>query len=239
MKKKQYIGVTGLTTLDDVENMNNALEGHYGMYGVLMRARTFTEPLPIRKWAGKANVASLLEKMPEDSLKTIHWCAPEFYKKHIDWAIDLCEGLCNAIQLNMIYPPADGVNSLKEDYPNMQIIFQIEDSMFEDPRIMKEKLEPYESLVDYVIIDQSMGRGIPIKPAVCRAVAEELEKLDIGIVFAGGLNAKRVREIGPLIREFSASIDAEGQLMNSADCLDSPTVEDYIKTAIDEMHNAK
>ncbi|MEK6882768.1 MAG: hypothetical protein AABY22_24305 [Nanoarchaeota archaeon] len=107
--------------------------------------------------------------------------------------------------------------------------------MFELPFDMKKKIEPYTDLVDYVLIDQSMGSGIPIDPKVSRDVAEVLRTLGLGIVFAGGLNSKRVREIAPLIREFNASIDAESRLMNDEDELDETKVSAYITEGLRAM----
>lgn len=238
--KKQYIGVTGLTTPEDVENVKKALDGHYGMYGVLMSKKRLGMKKSERRWIGIDNLVDVMEKMPDDALRTVHWCAPKFDIYDVCKAIDIIGDGCNAVQLNMVYPPPERLEAIKRNYPNLQIIFQIERCMFEEPKVMSKKMEPYESLIDYVIIDQSMGEGIPINPAVSRVVAEEFEKLNIGIVFAGGLTAKRVKDIGDLIREFDASIDAEGQLMNpETDTLDSLKVKNYIEAAIDEMHNKK
>ncbi|MBD3262850.1 hypothetical protein GF374_00545 [Candidatus Woesearchaeota archaeon] len=239
MKNKQYIGVTGITSLNDVENMTKALDGHYGMYGILMSKKRLDMQLPERRWAGIESIPYLMKAMPNDSLRTIHWCSNDFNLIDIFRAIEITGDKCNTIQLNLFYPPVSGLELMKSRYPNMKIIFQIEKDMFENPKIMKKKIKPYESLVDYVILDQSMGAGISIDEKISRAVAEELQDLDFGLVLAGGLTANKVKDIGSLIREFNASVDAEGQLMNSKNTLDNTIVKDYITTAIDEMHNKK
>ncbi len=233
---KQYIGVTGITTIEDVENMTNALDGHLGMYGILMSQKTL-QGLPRRgRYANKEDIHYLMEKMPENSLRTIHWCGKELDSRFLENAMHISEGLCNAIQLNMPYPSIKELGKFTENH-NHKIIFQIEDCMFEEPKEMAKKIVPYVPFIDYAIIDQSGGKGIPINAEMSRAVANELEKLDLGIVFAGGLDAQRVPEIAGLIRDYHASIDAEGHLMNMEDHLDNSKVTNYIKAGIKAVYD--
>jgi phosphoribosylanthranilate isomerase len=236
-KPKQYIGVTGITTIEDVENMTNALDGHFGMYGILMDYRTQIGEIHKNRYANVKDVADLMKKMPEDSLRTIHWCGKELNLNLLERALETGEGLCNAVQLNMPYPPLERLKEFKDNHSH-KIIFEIERCMFEEPKEMARKIVPYVPFIDYAIIDQSMGEGRPIDPAVSRAVANEIENLGLGIVVAGGLNAQRVLdpEIADLIIEYHTSTDAEGNLMNKNDHLDSSKVTEYVK-AVKAVHD--
>jgi phosphoribosylanthranilate isomerase len=240
MGRGRYVGVTGFTTLDDVAIMTGTLNGNFGMYGILMSHTTLREKSQRGRYAALGDIANLMNKMPETSLRTLHWCDSRWHDRKDPWrsieiAIDSTKGACNAIQLNMEYPPVKYFEDLKEKH-NLKTIFQIEAQMFEDPAKMREKMQPYAKFMDYVIIDQSMGAGIPIDPKISKAVAREVHSLNAGVVFAGGFNAKRVADIGDLIREFDASIDAEGQLMKDhVDELDHKKVKDYVSAAISVM----
>ncbi len=239
--EKAYIGVTGFTTLEDVTIMNDALNGTFGMYGVLMSHTTLREKSQRGRYAALGDIANLMNKMPANSLRTLHWCDSHWRDRKDPWrsieiAIDSAKGECNAIQLNMEYPPVKYFEDLKEKH-NLKTIFQIENQMFEDDTgKMEEKMRPYAKFIDYVIIDQSMGAGKPLNLKTSKAVASRIHNLGARAVFAGGLNAKRVADIGDLIREFDASIDAEGQLMKDyADELDHTKVKEYVTAAISVM----
>ena len=231
----RYIGVTGFTTIEDVDIMNKSLGSSLGMYGILMSHSTL-KGKPIRgRYAALCDVKELMHNMPDKSLRTIHWCDGGWRNRENAWkgieeAINSAGGECNAIQLNMAYPLVDFFKTLKEKY-NFKTIFQIEAQMFEDPKEMAKKMQPYKNFVDYVIIDQSMGAGIPIDPAVSKAVAKEMQGLGLGVVFAGGLCKDNVVEIADMIKEFEASVDEEGRLMNPAGSLDHGKVKDYVREA--------
>lgn len=238
--KDRYIGVTGITSKEDVAVITEALDGHVGMYGILMK-KEILEGRPRKgRWPYVEDVPAIMEKVPAGSLATIHWCDS---RKICNESVILNSVIyagdkCNAIQLNLVYPPAKLFGALKEE--GLKTIFQIEDCMFEDPIIMRKKMQPYQDVVDYVIIDQSMGAGIPINPDISKAVASELKDLGFGIVFAGGLNETRVKDISDLINKYNASVDAEGQLMkDSKDGLDHTKVKNYIKSAVSVMKNKK
>lgn len=235
MKSKQYIGVTGITTVEHVKNMNNALGDHLGMYGILKSMKRLYQHEPEGRWAGIDTIPELLKEMPEDSLRTLHWCAPDIDIYYINRVLDEGEGLYNAIQLNMAYPSIEGIASLKRLQEDIKVIFQIEDCMFGEIQEMERRIKPYVNSIDYAIIDQSMGAGKPIDPKTSRGVAVMLKRLKIDVVFAGGLTDKKVGEISDLIREFDGSIDAEGNLMNEEGKLSHIKVRNYIKAGLKAM----
>ncbi len=242
MVPQPYIGVTGITSLKDVKNMQRALdraeENVLGMYGILMNGATLYEKTHRGRWAKIEDVPELMKAMPKESLKAVHWCADELKYNELSDVMRSTNFECTALQLNMSYPSLDELTRFRKDYTNVRIIFQIEKEMLENPLDMKKKIEPYVNLVDYLLVDQSMGGGIPIDPKVSSEVAEALMPLERGIVFAGGLNSMRVKEIAPLIRKFNASIDAESRLMNDEDKLDNLKVGAYIIEGLRAMGQA-
>jgi phosphoribosylanthranilate isomerase len=237
--KERYIGVTGITTKEDVQVMTKALDGHLGMYGVLMSPHTLEGGKCTGRWANLEDIPGLMAEMPKHALRTIHWCDGTDREKIVS-AVDATDGYCNAIQLNLVYPSPDIFRMLKEKY-NLTNIFQIEKCMFEDPIIMKKKMEPYVGIVDYVLIDQSMGAGKLLDAGISKAVASVLKDLGFGITHAGGLNGKRILQppIPELIIRDNASTDAEGQLLNYNDKLDHTAVVYYIDSAKCIMQSKK
>jgi len=238
--KDRYIGVTGITTKEHVELMTKILEGYLGMYGILMSPATLKGKTRAGRWANLNDIPRLMKLMPDSALRTIHWgdyggCN----NSKIEEAINSAQGQCNAIQLNLVYPPPEIFEILKCDY-SLKTIFPIEKCMFEDPEIMKKKMQPYQGFVDYVIIDQSMGAGKLLNTEISEAVAEKIKGLGLGVVFAGGLNDVRVKRISDLVNKFNASVDAEGQLMKDfEDGLDMSEVENYLRAAVHVVHPKK
>lgn len=232
---KPYIGITGITCIEDVEIIEKALKDSYGMYGVLVSGETLKGGTPHR---GRYPKVSILEDifrvMPENALRAVHYNSKDMnnVSKDVEEIIRLTDGLCNCIQLNMEYPPLDQVMTIKDGNKDLKIIFQLgKDSMkYNAHRYITSKMEPYIPYIDYILIDASQGEGREMKILETMEFAKPLRNLK-QLTFAGGLDGLSLYLFISLIEEFGAGIDAEGKLMKNGDILDHEKVKNYIRAA--------
>ncbi len=232
---KPYIGVTGITCIEDVEIMKHALGDSYGMFGILVSSNTLNGENPHRgRYPNIKIVKDLLEEMPENALRAIHYNSEniENVSNDVNKIVNLTNGLCNCVQLNMEYPPLDQVISIKDENKDLKIIFQLgKDSMGEGShKDILPKMKPYVPYIDYILIDASGGSGLEMKITDTLKYAKSLKNLK-PLTFAGGLNGDNIHLFMSLIEEFDASIDAEGKLMNYHDILDHNKVDTYVRIA--------
>jgi hypothetical protein len=88
----------------------------------------------------------------------------------------------------------------------------------------------------HVLLDVSGGRGLPLDPDVCDAWAMMIRGAfgnDVGLGFAGGLDADSLPRIGHEVRTWDASIDAEGRLRDGDEggVLNREKVRAYLRVA--------
>ena len=134
----------------------------------------------------------------------------------------------NALQLDMTWPDAGEIeNALRVSEKEIEVILQIGTTAFtkanNDHKNVVEKLRWYEGLIQYVLLDASVGRGIQMDPDALMIYACAIRKAfpELGIVIAGGLGPSTVELIEPFARKFpDISIDAEGKLRSSGSILD-------------------
>lgn len=232
---KPYIGITGITCIEDVETIEKALKDSYGMYGVLVSGETLKGKEPHRGRYPHINaLKDIFRAMPKNALRAVHYNSKDTdnVSKAVEEIILLTEGLCNCVQLNMEYPQLDQVVSIKDKNNDLKIIFQLgKDSMKGDAyRNVASKIEPYIPYIDYILIDASQGAGIEMKILDTMEFAEPLRHLK-PLTFAGGLNGFSIYLFISMIEEFGASVDAEGKLMKENDTLDHDKVRAYIRAA--------
>ncbi len=232
---RPYIGVTGITSTEDVEIIKQALGGSYGMYGALVSNHTLKNGKPHRgRYPNVNTLKEIFGVIPENALRAIHYNSEDRnnLSKDIQEIIRLTDGLCNCVQLNIEYPPIDQVISIKDENKDLKIIFQLgKDSMRNDAhKYVAPKIEPYISYIDYILIDASQGAGIEMKILDTIKFAQPLRNLK-PLTFAGGLNGSNIYLFISIIEAFDASIDAEGRLLNDSDILDHKKVISYIKAA--------
>lgn len=234
-KSEPYIGITGITCVDDVEMIKKALGDSYGMYGVLLSRNTLKNGKPHRnRYPHIDTIDKLFDAMPKNALRAIHYNSEVKHEisKDVKEIVRLTGGLCNCIQLNIEYPPIYQVREIKEENKDLKIIFQIgRDSIINmKTRDIVKNMELYIPYIDYILIDKSQGAGIEMEIVGTVVLAKPLAKLK-SLTFAGGLDGSNIYLFISLIEEFCASIDAEGKLMNNNDTLDHEKVREYIRAA--------
>jgi hypothetical protein len=134
-----------------------------------------------------------------------------------------------AIQLDMTWPDRAVLGRHHQKHPALATILQAGKAALErvanDPMKFVQRLTPYleESLVDAVLLDRSMGRGVEMDPNVLRGYIEEIRARypKLHLIVAGGLGPYSLDQLRPLWRQFPwLSIDAQSRLRPSHNALD-------------------
>ncbi len=232
---KPYIGVTGITCIEDVEIIKSTLEDSYGMYGVLVSENTLKMVKPHRgRYPNIDSLKEIFRAMPENALRAVHYNSRDVgnISEDVRKIVELTDGICNCVQLNIEYPPVDQVAKIKDWNKDINIIFQLgKESLGEFAyKYVTSNVKPYIPFIDYIIIDASQGAGAELKIIDTIKFAKPLSFIK-PLTFAGGLNGDNIHIFISLIEEFNASIDAEGRLMNDNDNLDHDKVISYIRIA--------
>ena len=128
----------------------------------------------------------------------------------------------------MIWPdPMDIKNGVHNSRKNVQIILQIGRNALEaiddDPMELVDELEDYRGVIDRVLLDKSMGKGLGMDAEFllpfARAIKEHFPEFGLGA--AGGLGPETMHLVEPLVEEFpDISIDAQRRLRHSGSALD-------------------
>ncbi len=125
-----------------------------------------------------------------------------------------------------------------------EIIIQVSGRAIEeagnDPDEVVSRLREYDELdvLDRVLLDKSMGRGLGMNAEALRPFAQAIKKAfpSVGLVVAGGLGPDTLHLMEPLLGEFpNISIDAQGKLRpsgNSLDPIDWDLAERYLVNAL-------
>lgn len=215
------------------------------MVGVMMSFKTLTGQTS--KWAAvwpkNEEVADIFVNHPA-VLNTLHYADYDSNTSvwHLLEAAKFGGPRLQAIQLDMIWPPNVIIKGLKRKFPNLQVVLQINTKALEavdnNPDTLVEWLRKYGSLLDYVLLDKSHGKGVRMDaqgllPFV-REIVDHLPKLQVGV--AGGLGPSTMDLVLPIVHEFPhVSIDAQGQLRpsgNAMDPIDWEMAHEYLSEAV-------
>jgi hypothetical protein len=164
-----------------------------------------------------------------------NWLLDDLYRAHV-WAGPHCHGF----QLNMPWPSVRALLSYKALARferktlvlqcGMNALLQVDRS----PIKLMESVKAYEGAIDYLLLDQSGGRGEPMDGNFILRCLDQLSKLDwLGLTIAGGLGVDSLYKLEPILREFPGiiSIDAESKLRDRDDNLDMRAVHRYLYQA--------
>ncbi len=165
---------------------------------------------------------------------------------------DICDNLTKAIklggdrldalQLDMCLPDPEIIKRLRDRNPHLLIILQVNSKMIQDvgdtPKDVVRILQTYGHGIDGILLDKSLGRGIPLAASellpYAHAVKEECP--DLGLIIAGGLGPDTMGLAEPFLGEFpNISFDAQGRLRPSHNALDPISwymAANYLRAAI-------
>lgn len=258
MKPKPYVGVTGPVNVTETQNICRAfseagysLNGNYlPMLGFLASEKTLRGQSTLnRRYPPINSLSSLLQATDGKVFTMIHYNTKETNSlaNQVSQIFEGIyeEGLCKAIQLNIVWPNISQIKKIKRKYPDMKIVFQASQRAMDgrNPLQIGEGIKCYGDLLDYVLIDPSGGRGLPFNLESSVAVYSELKEKcpNLTIGFAGGLTGQNVvyttKELARKIGAKDFCIDTEGGLRDKLspaygdDLLNLGKVNDYLQFA--------
>ncbi len=234
-----YIGITDFMTGAEARIMLRSF-GEYRsgkgprklMVGVMMSYKTLNN-LPTQwttAFPNKADIASIFIDHPL-AFNTLHYADYEARTMEEDigqMMMNCMKGHLHAVQLDMPWPHWRLLETIKRlsDW-RVNTVLQIGKNALDQcnngPQEVCFEIERYGRLVDYVLLDKSMGQGrgmdaTGLLPFV-RAITETFPT--IGIAVAGGLGPTSLHLMEPIVQEFPwISIDAQGKLRPSGSALD-------------------
>ena len=228
-----YIGITDFTSFGQVEKMLHLFAAHQPQgsrrklhVGVMMSHKTLHD-IP-GEWQNvfppKESIADIFAS--DEAYNCLHYAD---YGNNSDLWKSLAAAISfggvgiHALQLDMTWPdPSQIANGVHASRKHIEVILQIGKSALEkvgnEPQAVVRKLKGYEGVIDRVLLDKSMGRGLGMDAVglipFAQAIRESFPKLGIGA--AGGLGPETVHLAEPLIKAFpDLSIDAQGRLRPS------------------------
>lgn len=238
---RPYIGITGFMTNEEVIDILNLFpisSKRLLMVGVLASWKTLYENKASNRYPNIDNIAKIFPS---------HLLALNLIHYNTKNTENLCEQLVllsrlggknlHGFQLNMTWPPTYELYKFRSKYPDHIIVLVITAQALNEtnsPNVLVSKIEDYKGLVDYVLLDQSEGYGIPLDTELMQKCIDVLKlNRSMGIVVAGGLSSKTLNLVEPLIKNFpDLSIDAEDRLRDDNDLLNLNLARDYVCRAL-------
>lgn len=256
MRNKPYIGVTGFMTRKEVSEILNYLpkgflDNFLFMVGVLVSSKTMYGGM--NKYSYKYPEIGNVKEIFLDRvglLNLIHFCtddAEDGVKLLSQMKeVTLLGGVnCHGLQLNVSWPDSEIIRMYKEDFQDKVVVLQIGASAMNvinnDSREFREKILSYESVVDYILIDPSGGRGMELDTEECFSYMNSVRGLNFGVGIAGGLSPSNVRNIvGDVLDKYRNwfNVDAEGQLRNKDGKLNIEIASNYVYNVYESFDKA-
>lgn len=254
--KNPYIGITGFTNSDQVRSILDTYQKNKPSsstrklhVGVMMSFNTL-HGLRSRYTDSFPKSTEIRDVFPAGSRNEIMNCIHYADYRHdpnlrypLKNAIGFGGPRLNALQLDAVWPdPEEIQEALIDSETKPDVILQVGKHAFEkvgdDISRLLNELARYSEVVTHVLLDKSMGKGIPLNTddllPYIRAIRDGLP--DFQIVVAGGLGPNTLHLLQPITEEFpDVSIDAEGKLRasgNNIDPLDMTLTQDYLAKAL-------
>lgn len=255
---KPYIGITGPVNVQETRDIcrefseaGYSMESHHiPMVGFLVSHKTLNgQATQNRRYPPADSLPELLGSTEGEVLTMVHYNSREIdtLSKQVGQIFNGIyeNGLCRAIQLNIVWPDIAQVTRIKEQYPDMQIVFQASHKAMEGktPNQIANGVRDYGDSISYVLIDPSGGRGKPFDLESSIEVYSELREQcpELTIGFAGGFTGEnvvpRLRYIIQQTKREDFCIDAEGGLRDKItprygdDLLSIEKVRGYLQSA--------
>ena len=227
MVAKQYVSITDFFTVDQARQMRELIPRDSGLVlgvGVMMSWKTMND-IPT-KWVNSFppvyKIPSIFEPDPR-VFNVLHYASdvePEALFHQLAKATELARPYMEGLQLDIEWPSVGALRRYKKSYPGIKIILQVGPQALETVKhdakeIARRVAEEYLPYVDYVLLDGSGGRGIPMEtgPLLEKIAAIKQRTPLMPIAVAGGLGPNTLHLVEPILRVYpSVSIDAQGRL---------------------------
>jgi hypothetical protein len=247
MKTKNYVGVTGFKTKEDVLHIADVARnlGYPNdktvMFGILCSSKYLDTPDVAGRLSPPLNqTAEIAKRVPNWAIPMMHYHTKErafFNEVYRLFSQNNLYDSCKAVQLNIDWPNLNDMSKIKNCFPALDIVLQIPKRATDGLSMneLQQKVSEYSEFADYALIDPSGGRGIDfdIEKGIetILAIDSVLPNTLIGI--AGGFDGSNVRErLQQISNKYKKEffIDAEGKLMTE-NTLDYAKVNTYLENA--------
>lgn len=230
--KRAYVGVTDVTSFGQIERyrvyMDQIGDERLFAAGVMMSYKTlwgiktsFAEVFP------KKEMLSQIFKPCKNVINVLHFADYNGESGVEDWITGLqwCGPHVHALQLDMTWPDPQEIREFKRRCSNCTLIIQIgHAALAQITNELNEKIIPYAGSVDYLLFDQSGGKGVKLDVTQTIRCLDQITVATLGtvnLVVAGGLCAETMEVMVDISERFrNVSIDAQGKLRSSGDFRD-------------------
>jgi hypothetical protein len=232
---KPYIGITGFTReyevgyLSGVVSRNKKSNSSRLLHvGVMMSRKTLTMERSrfTKVFAEKDHLMHIFGNEEGFRYQNTYHCLhyadyrDETTVEELRKAIDYCGPNLDAVQLDMTWPVPVLLERIKRELAgrNLEFILQVGTEaaarVENRPEIITRLISNYGTIIDRVLIDMSMGNGLPMDSSFLINLIEAIEEEapDLGIVVAGGLGPGKTHLLGRLAQRPGISIDAQADL---------------------------
>lgn len=230
----RYVGITGFVSREEVDFALSCLPaGLTLMCGILVSAKTL-QGRKTRLWRRypHPNEAAAIFSPDPRCLNLIHFCADEPPTAATVSRLQAIGGEhCHGFQFNVAYPEPSTLAALAGGH----IVLQVRPER--TPMIqVHSAVRALRNCDVTVLIDGSGGEGREMDSDVFDMWAMTIRGRfgnDVGLAFAGGLDADSLPRIASEVRTWGASIDAEGRLRDGDEggTLDLDKTRAYLRAA--------
>lgn len=233
MVERNYIGVTGAATIDEIDHLSYSFNRfsriyHLGIYhkpmiGILASTKTLLGEQTQNRRYPKVEEIPLLFRQVNYGFKVVHFNSrePSTLSKQLISLFktgDLYnENLSRAVQLNNAWPPLDQIIETQKQLPDLKVVLQLNSQAMgkRSSGEIAQKVAGYGDMIHHVLIDPSGGRGKELEVGKVVPVYEAIKhrRPDLFLGFAGKLSGENVwskcHELVSRIGHYKFSIDAE------------------------------
>ncbi|MBI3632642.1 MAG: hypothetical protein HY225_04305 [Candidatus Vogelbacteria bacterium] len=249
MVAKQYVSITDFFMVDQARQMRDLmLRSSELVLGVGVMASWKTiKGLPT-KWINSfppiQTVAGIFE--PDSRVfNVLHYASDvELDRLFEQLVVATLFGGANmeGLQLDIEWPDVEALKLYKKYFPRVKIVLQVGPKALETvnhsaKEIARRVAEEYAPYIDYVLLDGSGGRGIPMEagPLLEKIAAIKERAPGLAIAVAGGLGPNTLDLLEPILAVYpNISIDAQGKLRkDKTDRVDWDMAGGYVKKFVD------
>lgn len=133
----------------------------------------------------------------------------------------------HGLQLDMIWPSVHLIEEFRQIFPDTEVILQVSKLALKllesTSKNLNEQVQMYSGVVDYFLIDSSMGRGEPMSPTYILDYVNEISLVvpPYRIAVGGGLGPSTYRLLDRIFSYSNLiSCDAQGQMRSSGKATD-------------------
>lgn len=254
-KPKPYVGVTGLITPTEVAQVATDFReaglsmksGYIPALGFVVSNWRLDNPMKAGwQCPAAADLPSLARQtVVLSALPIIHYRTsnPRDIDEELSRLFSMDgmyeKGYCRAVQLNVDWPPPDVMQRLATRWPAMLSVLRLSDTAMSSMSVedVLRRCTEYNSVIDYIFIDPSGGRGRSLELSktieLMIALRETLPAKRLGV--AGGFDGQAILAQVPVLKKaFSDdfSLDAQGRLRTDRDnAINLVKAKRYIDTA--------